>query len=227
MRWSVAAAALVVAAACGDTTFNTVSLIPVAVTVSTATNNQSGAVGQPLANPVVVQVTDGAGTGIANVVVTWTVLSGGGSVSSATSTTDVNGNANVIWTLGQIAGTNTLQASIANGATSTITATGVNGAGASLVIGSGNNQTIALGATSAPLVVHVADQFGNPVAGAPVSWTSNGGTLSSGSTTTDANGNTSITLTAAGVIPPSVPAVFTVTATSGALAPAVFTITAQ
>jgi adhesin/invasin len=227
MRWAVAAAALGAAAACGDTTFNTVQLLPVAVTVSQTSNNQTGAVGQPLANPVSVQVTDNAGTGIANVVVTWTVLSGGGSVSSATSTTDVNGNATVIWTLGTTAGQQQLEASIATGASTTITATGVSAAGSAVTIVSGNNQNIALGASSAPLVVMVTDQFGNPVAGAPVAWSTSGGTLSATQNVTDASGHAAATLTTAGVVPPSLPAVFTVTATSGTLAPAAFTITAQ
>src|SRR5215831_4390217 len=124
-RWVVAAAALVVAAACGDKNFNTVSLIPAVITVSSASNGQTGTIGLPLAEPISVQVTDQAGNPVANVIVTWTVLTGGGSVATATSTTDGNGNASVIWTLGPNPGDNTLRASIATGASVTISATGV------------------------------------------------------------------------------------------------------
>src|SRR5262249_46468370 len=60
-RMAVAAAALVVAGACGDTEFNTVFPVGVVVTVASASNNQTGVVGQALAQPIVVQVTDGAG----------------------------------------------------------------------------------------------------------------------------------------------------------------------
>src|SRR5262245_51629592 len=158
-RWAVAAAALVVAGACGDTEFNQVFPTAVAVTVVSATNNQTGVVGQALAQPVAVQVTDGAGNPVGNVVVTWTVLTGGGSVASATSTTDLNGNASVVWTLGSTIGTQTLGASIANGASTTITATGTASGVTGMNIVSGNNQVIAVGATSAPLVIHIADQF--------------------------------------------------------------------
>jgi adhesin/invasin len=226
--WAVATAALVGAAACGDTTFNTVALIPAAITVSSSSNGQSATVGTALANPVVVQVTDAAGNGIGNVVVTWTVLTGGGSVSSATSTTDASGNASVNWTLGPTAGENTLEASIATGASTTITATGVAAAASGLTSVSGNNQTILIGATSAPLVVHVADANGNPVANATVTWTvSAGGALSASSTTTDANGNTQVTVTTANpTILPS-PIIMTVTASSGALTPVTFTVTAD
>lgn len=227
-RLAVAAAALVGAAACNDKEFNTVNLIPTTLTVSTASNGQSAVVGQALAQPVSVQVTDASGNPVIGVVVTWTVLTGGGSVSSSTSTTDANGNASVVWTLGQAAGENTLSASIATGASATITATGVSAGAAAMTITSGNNQAIAIGATSAPMVVHIADQFGNPVAGATVAWTvSAGGVLSAASTTTDANGDTQVTATTAAVLPLPAPLILTITATSGALAPATFTITAS
>ena len=52
-RWAVAAAALVVAGACGDKDFNNV-VVPIAttVTVTAATNNQSAVAGQALPQPV-------------------------------------------------------------------------------------------------------------------------------------------------------------------------------
>lgn len=221
-RWVVAAAALVVAAACGDKTFNEVSLLPAVITVSTASNNQTGVVGEPLAQPISVQVTDQSGNPVANIVVTWTVLTGGGSVASATSTTDGNGNASVIWTLGATAGENTLRASIATGASVTITATGVAAIGSTMSIVSGNNQTVANGAASAPLVVMVSTAQGLGVAGVPVTWTmsSGSGTLSATSTTTDASGQTSVTVT-----PSAAAQTITVTATAAGLTAAVFTIT--
>jgi len=221
-RWAIAAAALVVAGACGDTEFNTVVPIAAAVTVSSATNNQSAIVGQALPQPVSVQVTDGAGNPIGNVTVTWTVLTGGGSVSSSTSTTDLNGNATVIWTLGPTVGAQTLSASIATGASTTITATGLASGTAGVTIVSGNNQTIGVNTASAPMVIHISDAFGNPVSGATVNWSAPAGaTLSATSTTTDASGNTSVTLTSA------TPMVATVTASSGSLTAAVFTVTVQ
>jgi len=220
-RWVVAAAALVVAAACGDKTFNTVSLLPAVLTVSSASNNQTGTIGLPLATPISVQVTDQAGNPVANVIVTWTVLTGGGSVATATSTTDGNGNASVIWTLGATPGENTLRASIATGASVTITATGVAAIGSTMSIVSGDLQMVADGATSAPLVVMVATAQGLGVENVPVTWTMTGtGTLSATSTTTDVNGHTSVTVT-----PTAAAQTITVTATAAGLTPVTFTIT--
>jgi adhesin/invasin len=219
MRWAAAAAALVGAAACGDTTF-TNAVLATSVTVAAVSQNQTGVVGQPLAQPISVQVTDVLGNPIVGTTVTWTVLTGGGSVASATSTTDANGNASVIWTLGPNPGANTLRASIATGASADISATGVAAAGGMTIV-SGNNQSIGLSATSLPLIVHIADAAGNPVAGVTVTWTTSGGTLSFTSTTTDPSGNTQVTLTAGATA-----ATYKVTATAGALS-AVFTITAS
>jgi hypothetical protein len=196
-------------------------LLPAVITVSAASNNQTGTIGLPLAEPISVQVTDQSGNPVANVVVTWTVLTGGGSVATATSTTDGNGNASVIWTLGATPGENTLRASIATGASVTITATGVAAIGSTMSIVSGNNQTIANGATSAPLVVMVSTAQGLGVPNVPVTWTMTGsGTLSAAATTTDANGQTSVTVT-----PSAGAQTVTVTGTAAGLTPVVFTIT--
>lgn len=65
-----------------------------------------------------------------------------------------------------------------------------------LTVISGNGQTIPLNSTSiAPLVVRAYDETATPMAGIVVTWaiTSGGGTLSATSTTTDANGEASVT----------------------------------
>jgi len=65
--------------------------------------NQSGDISASLALPLVVQALDGASRSVAGVPVTWTVT-GGGSVSAATSTTDNDGKATVTWTLAPTTG---------------------------------------------------------------------------------------------------------------------------
>ncbi len=65
--------------------------------------DQSGQVGTTLANPLVVQVADAFGNPIPGVDVVWTV-DGGGSVSSATTTTGADGQTSVTRTLGTTAG---------------------------------------------------------------------------------------------------------------------------
>ncbi|MBI2408413.1 MAG: hypothetical protein HYV19_08965 [Gemmatimonadetes bacterium] len=72
---------------------------------------------------VQVRVKDSNGVALAGRSVTFAVAAGGGSVSSATVTTDVNGLASVNWTLGAVAGPNSLTATV-SGRTVTFTATG-------------------------------------------------------------------------------------------------------
>jgi hypothetical protein len=210
-----------VVAGCHDNSSNTAPPTATAITANASTNGQTGTVGQALVNPVAVHVTDQNGNSMAGATVTWTVASGSGSVSSATSSTDASGNATVTWTLGNTAGANSLTAAIAGGASTTITATGQAAAAAAVTIVSGNGQSVTSGSATQPLVVMVADQFGNPVAGVTVAWVvTGGGTLSAASTTTDATGKTQITLTT-----DAAPASYTVTATALTLTAATFTVT--
>lgn len=91
-------------------------------------NGQTAGVGAVLPNPVEVRVSRD-GSGVAGVAVDWTVMSGGGSVASATSTTAANGTASAVWTLGQAAGSNSLRAAVsgANGSPLTFNATATSG----------------------------------------------------------------------------------------------------
>ena len=65
-----------------------------------AGNNQSGEPGRPLPVSISVIARDAAGQGVAGVVVTFAVDSGGGTVASAQVTTGADGVAAVVWTLG-------------------------------------------------------------------------------------------------------------------------------
>lgn len=69
---------------------------------------QTGTVGSALAAPVVLQVNDQNGTGMAGVSVAVTAGAGSGSASAAQLTTDANGQVSVSWTLGTVAGVDTL-----------------------------------------------------------------------------------------------------------------------
>ena len=71
-----------------------------------AGNNQAGLAGEPLGQPLVVQVDDASGNGAANVTVIWAVAEGGGSLGAASVRTDPEGRAEVSWTLGPTAGAN-------------------------------------------------------------------------------------------------------------------------
>jgi adhesin/invasin len=218
---ALAALAVIGASACSDNNDTTIPRTATTITASSATNGQTGVVGTALAQPVAVVVADQNGAPLAGATVNWAVTAGGGSVASSTSVTDASGNATVVWTLGQSVGTDTLTASIAGGANAIITATATAAAASAVHVTSADTLTVAAGATTAPLVVKVVDQFGNPISGATVTWSvAGGGTLSATSSTTDATGSTQVTLTTAAA------GTYTVTAKSGTLTAVTFTITA-
>lgn len=89
--------------------------------------SQSGDLSASLALPLVVQALDGASRSVAGVPVTWTVT-GGGSVSSATGTTDNDGKATVTWTLAPTAGVQVV----------TVTSTQISTASVSFVANNGS-----------------------------------------------------------------------------------------
>lgn len=84
-------------------------LPPVALTLE-AGDSQTGYAGQLLTDSLVVKVADASGAGMAGVTVQWRVLTGGGSLSASSSTTDSAGLASVGWTLGPADAPNTASA---------------------------------------------------------------------------------------------------------------------
>lgn len=143
-------------------------------TPTTSGNNQTGAAGARLAQPLVVQLSqppEGA-KGLGGVTVSWFVTAGGGQLASATSVTDATGRASNQLTLGPAAGTNTVRADIPGSGNVVFTATAaptVPG-NATFEISAGNNQSLVTGSPSAPLVVRVRTAAGAPVPGATVAW---------------------------------------------------------
>ena len=75
-------------------------------------DDQEGTAGALLAAPFVVSVSDEDGAAVAGVVVSFSVTAGGGTLSAATATTDVNGRARTWLTLGSELGTNTVEATV-------------------------------------------------------------------------------------------------------------------
>jgi adhesin/invasin len=173
-----------------------VSNTPVATTIVAlpATDSQRAAVTTTLASPIGARVRDQSGALLAGAPVAWAVLSGGGSVSLGISLSDANGEAATVWTLGRTAGTQTVTATLVSGVSDTIVAIGTAGAVAAFALVDGDNQTLTVGQTSAPLRVRALDQYGNVVPSLAVSWTTTGGSLSAAQTTTGTNGVASVTL---------------------------------
>ncbi len=176
-------------------------------------NNQTGTIGTQLPAPLVVALTDSTNHPVANQTVVFKVtgndgvLNAGGSATPSaaiTVNTDLNGQAQVLWTLGQRSGTgiNAVQASSALAVGSAnFTATGVTGSAATIVVDSGSDQTGVVGqALPFPFVAAVVDSGHNRVPNVPVTFTvkSGGGNLNGGSSQTvqtDSNGRAIAVLT--------------------------------
>ena len=76
-----------------------------------------------LAAPFVVTVADQYGAAMPGVTVTWEIVSGGGSLSVASSVSDVDGKAQATYTAGTTAGTGTVTAVVSGLSSVTFTAT--------------------------------------------------------------------------------------------------------
>jgi Bacterial Ig-like domain (group 1) len=176
---------------------------PAAVTVLQG-NGQNGRVGDALPQPLVAAVTDGAGRPVegATVVFVLTDPAPGASLSPDTTTTAADGTATAQVVLGTTPGTQAGQVLALGGqgqptatAPFSLTALPENANGITAV--SGMDQSGQVGtALASPLVVQIADAFGNPIPGVDVVWTTDGGgSVSSPTTTTGADGQTSVTRT--------------------------------
>jgi hypothetical protein len=147
-------------------------------------DNQAATVGSAVPTAPSVVVKDSSGGAVAGATVTFTVASGGGTITNPVAVTGTDGIARLgSWTLGQQAGPNTVTATTVGAANGivTLTATGVAGTPTQIVLNGGNNQSASAGTTVAtPPSVVVLDQFNNPVAGVSVTFTvtSGGGTVS-------------------------------------------------
>jgi hypothetical protein len=75
-------------------------------------NGQQGIVGAPLTDPLSVRVTDASGHAVPDITVNWSVLTGGGTISPASSTTNGSGVASAELTLGPQEGQQQAQAQV-------------------------------------------------------------------------------------------------------------------
>jgi hypothetical protein len=115
-------ATLVAAGACKDSTIPKTPTHLIAVSGS----NQSGNVSSQLDSALVVQALDGGKRPVSGVALTWTPI-GGGTVSTASTTTDNDGKSSVRWTLSPTAGTQVV----------TVTSAQIPGASVSFVANNG------------------------------------------------------------------------------------------
>ena len=170
---------------------HTTPLVPYDV-AATSGDAQTDTVARVLPVPLVVTVLGEGGNPASGVPVIWSVQTGGGSVA-ATTVTDAAGQASATWTLGPIAGAQTIRAG-AGGGRVTFTATALPDAPTQASKNAGDQQHAALGAAlPVPYAVLVRDQYGNPVPGVSVNWAAAAGqgSVSASSNVTGSGGVTS------------------------------------
>ena len=178
----VLVAAVLAAVACGgskesnatqpppDTTSTSPSGLNIAA--DSGFSDRTAVVGTAL--PTQVHVTN-VGQPVSGVVVTWTIVNGGGKVSATTSTTTASGIASTTWTVGDTVRLNTLSASITGGST-TVIVQAVADAATKLTKASADTSVVVAG-SSLVLAVRLADKFGNVVPEVPVTWAAAAGKL--------------------------------------------------
>jgi hypothetical protein len=181
-------------------TFTAIAAATAATTVTkVAGDAQTAPAGSTLPVAPAVKVTDKFGNPVAAVLVTFSVASGGGSVTGPLVNTDANGLATVgSWKLGTVIGPNSLVATPAGLTAVTFGATAAAGA-VSQVLFTSAAPTLAVGQT-ATVAAQAKDANGNVVIGAPIAFTSantNVATVgaSSGLVTAVGSGTTTITAT--------------------------------
>ena len=182
--------AAVAVAGCSD---DPVAVDPVTSVQKTgSTDNQQVAAGTVVPFSPEVALTTASGAKAVDATVTFTVEGGGGTVDGGVAVTDIRGLARVReWTLGQLAGPNSLKAT-ANGLEVTFTAYGIAGPAAAVFSSAGEEQTAQVNTVvEIPPTVRVVDQFGNGVQGATVQWQVTGGggqVIGSGSMVSEPDG---------------------------------------
>ncbi len=163
-------------------------------------NNQSTRVGEPLAEPITVRVSDAAGRPVAQARVMFAVTSGAGAtVSPPAVTTNNDGRASAEWSLGSAAGSYTVDARVDGSPVepARFTAFAAAGVPARVVLVKGDAQVAPAGSTLPDsLVVRATDAAGNPVEGVGVSWRiTGGGSVSDDATASDVDGRAGVVRT--------------------------------
>ncbi len=161
-------------------------------------DDQQGLPGTALEHPFVVNVLDDENRPVPGVEVTFSVGSGGGTLSASSATTDSNGRAESTLTLGKNPGANTVTVSVTGiQERQTFNAESIRIPRAFWIISGSDQQGLTGEALAYPFVVDVRDQSGKPMADVEVTFTvtGGGGTLSVTSAATDDKGRAESILT--------------------------------
>jgi hypothetical protein len=185
-------------------------------------DSQTVVAGTP-AVPLVVEVAGSNGQPLANISVTFSVDSGGGTLNPTTTVTDAAGLARATYTAGTKVGTATILAYVTDIPIYFTRFTIKQKADVpSVLLAFGGNGAATLVEKSLTLVAKAADRNGNGISGVRVSWASGaGGTIAATGDTTDAGGLARATFTVG-----KTAGKYSATATATSLGTATFTVDA-
>ena len=143
-----------------------------------------------------VRAEDASGHAVANVPVSFSVVAGGGAISTAQAMTNPSGVASAgTWTLGTTSGIQIVRATSGALGAVDVHIIAKAAAPATMVIAAGDNQSAATGSTvSQPPVVRITDSFGNYVGNVPITFTpgSGSGSVTGGTVQTDVATGTAV-----------------------------------
>jgi hypothetical protein len=186
-------------------------------------DSQSVVHGGGLAQPMVVRVLAANGAPLSGITVRWAVATGdSGTVADSVSVSNASGEASMRFTAGPFADTVRVGATLSAISVITFTHFVTAGAASQLRPFSGDGSAALVNAV-VQMAVRVTDAAGNPISGVAIGWAAGagGGTISTTSATTDANGVARVALTLGATA-----GTYTVTATSPGLPSATLTVTA-
>ena len=152
-------------------------------------SGQTGTVGRALAAPVSIRVVDAYGNNVRGVSVSW--IADDGTISANSATTDTLGRSQGRWVLGNRAGTQSASVSVTGLSPVNVVAIAQAAVPFQVTLETGDKQTQTVGQTlPLPLVAKITDQYGNGVAGFPITWNaaSGGGSLLATLATSDNTG---------------------------------------
>ncbi len=154
-------------------------------------DRQTGSVGQPLPQAIVLRATDLHGNPVAGAALR--LLPAAGRSDDSELSTDSTGRAKVVWTLGRTAGLQRLTARLQSDTGETeITAVARPGKAVKLAFVNPPESAKAGRALPKPLVVQVTDSYGNPLAGQTVVFKASSGSVTPTRGLSDADGRTSV-----------------------------------
>jgi uncharacterized protein (TIGR03437 family) len=159
-------------------------------------NNQTGRPGNTI--PLSATVTDQCGSPAAGVTVTWKVVQGSATLSSASTASGAGGGVSTTLTLGNVPGTVQVVASISTTTLVTFTETVTALVGNLRLVSGGGQSALLNQGFAAPLIFQITDTNGNPVSALTVSFSLAGGSasISATSAVSNAQGQVSVNVTA-------------------------------